>query len=78
MLGMKYIRALQHQERLAAGSLTGFRLQGSANENGEVLEKLIEYGIKYERILPVTTDPSSALGKSWRDSLEVSKDAVRL
>jgi hypothetical protein len=35
-----------------------------------VLEKLIEHGIRYERILPFTTDPSSALGKSWRDSLE--------
>jgi alpha-ketoglutarate-dependent taurine dioxygenase len=36
-----------------------------------VLDKLIKHGIRYERILPVTTDPSSALGKSWRDSLEV-------
>jgi hypothetical protein len=36
-----------------------------------VLDKLIDHGIRYERILPFVTDPSSALGKSWRDSLEV-------
>jgi hypothetical protein len=41
------------------------------NKYPAVLEKLIKHGIRYERILPFTTDPTSALGKSWRDSLEV-------
>jgi len=36
-----------------------------------VAERLADKGVKYVRIMPPVTDPSSALGKSWRNSLRV-------
>jgi hypothetical protein len=36
-----------------------------------VAARLADKGVRYERIMPPVTDPSSALGKSWRHSLRV-------
>ena len=37
-----------------------------------VASKLKDLGVRYVRVLPYETDPSSALGKSWRHSLRVA------
>jgi len=41
----------------------------------EVADKLVEKEVRYVRIMPPVTDPSSALGKSWRHSLRVESEA---
>ena len=41
----------------------------------EVADKLVEKEVRYVRIMPPVTDPSSALGKSWRHSLRVETEA---
>ena len=36
---------------------------------------MVEKEVRYVRIMPPVTDPSSALGKSWRHSLRVESEA---
>ena len=44
-------------------------------QHAAVAERLAKRGIRYVRVMPPVTDPGSALGKSWKNSLRVETAA---